>query len=200
MMGFERAIWFSKRPRRINWWPLDVFAESILFLLSLLQLWEWTPPIYQTPLLGTLKLDRRPGRLLDHLQYSLPVRQPTYRPILCEINFTYLLIHDSSGRSVYQVGLLKAFDLLKASAVGEFDKTKRRIILFLTDGDPTDDRDLIFKTIRDKNLELNNSVIIFTFGIDTHNPEILTDIANQNTTKYGYPRNVSVGDVTVKYM
>ena len=97
------------------------------------------------------------------------------------------------------MGLLKAFDLLKASAVGESDKTKRRIILFLTDGDPTDDRDLIFKTIRDKNLELNNSVIIFTFGIDTHNPEILTDIANQDTTKYGYPRNVSVGDVTVKY-
>ena len=97
------------------------------------------------------------------------------------------------------MGLLKAFDLLKASAVGESDKTKRRIILFLTDGDPTDDRDLIFKTIRDKNLELNNSVTIFTFGIDTHNPEILTDIANQDTTKYGYPRNVSVGDVTVKY-
>ena len=38
------------------------------------------PPIYQTPLLGTLKLDRRPGRLLDHLQYSLPRRQPTYPP------------------------------------------------------------------------------------------------------------------------
>ena len=94
----------------------------------------------------------------------------------------------------------KAFDLLKASAVGESDKTKRRIILFLTDGDPTDDRALIFKTIRDKNLELNNSVIIFTFGIDAHNPEILTDIANQNTAKYGHLRNVSVGDITVKYM
>ena len=75
-------------------------------------------------------------------------RQPSYRPILCVINFFYLLIYDSSGRSVYQVGLEKAFDLLKASAVGESDKTKRRIILFLTDGDPTDDRDLIFKTIR----------------------------------------------------
>ena len=96
--------------------------------------------------------------------------------------------------------MLKAFDLLKASAVGESDKTKRRIILFLTAGDPTDDRGLIFKTIRDRNLELNNSVIIFTFGIDTPNPEILIDIANQNTTNYGYPRNVSVGDKTVKYM
>ena len=127
-------------------------------------------------------------------------RQPSYRPILCVINFTYLLIYDYSGRSVYQVGLEKAFDLLKASAVGESDKTKRRIILFLTDGEPTDDRRLIFQTIGDKNLELNNSVIIFTFGIDTHNPEILTDIANQNTSKYGYPRNVSVGDITVKYM
>ena len=94
----------------------------------------------------------------------------------------------------------KAFDLLKASAVGESDKTKRRIILFLTAGDPTDNIGVIFKTIRDRNLELNNSVIIFTFGIDTPDPEILTDIAIQNTTKYGYPRNVSVGDITVKYM
>ena len=94
----------------------------------------------------------------------------------------------------------KAFDLLKASALGESDKTKRRIILFLTAGDPTGNRGLILKTIRDRNLELNNSVIIFTFGIDTPNPEILTDIAIQNTTKYGYPRNVSVGDITVKYM
>ena len=95
----------------------------------------------------------------------------------------------------------KAFDLLKASAVGESDKTKRiGIILFLKAGDPTDNRGLIFKTIRDRNLELNNSVIIFTFGIDTPDPEILTDIAIQNTTKYGYPRNVSVGDITVKYM
>ena len=94
----------------------------------------------------------------------------------------------------------KAFDLLKASALGESDKTKRRIILFLTAGDPTGNRGLILKTIRDRNLELNNSVIIFTFGIDTPNPEILTDIAILNTTKYGYPRNVSVGDITVKYM
>ena len=105
-----------------------------------------------------------------------------------------------TGRSVYRVGLQKAFDLLKASAVGETDKTRRRIILFLTAADPTDDRGLIFKTIRDRNLELNNSVIIFTFGIDAPNPEILIDIANQNTTKYGFLRNVSVGDITVKYM
>ena len=96
--------------------------------------------------------------------------------------------------------MLKALDLFKASAVGESDKTKRRIILFLTASDPTDDKGLIFKTIRDRNLELNNSVIIFTFGIDTPNPEILIDIANQNTTNYRYPRNVSVGDITVKYM
>ena len=142
--------------------------------------------------------------MTSHLSTLLSVgawnRQPRYRPILSVINFIYLLIYDSSDRSVYQVGFEKAFDLLKASALGESDKTKRRIILFLTDGDPTDDNHLIFQTIRDKNLELNNSVIIFTFGIDAGNPEILTDIANQNTTKHGSLRNVSVGDITVKYM
>ena len=52
--------------------------------------------------------------------------------------------------------MLKALDLFKASTVGESDKTKRRIILFLTAGDPTDDRGLIFKTIRDRNLELKS--------------------------------------------
>lgn len=72
------------------------------------------------------------------------------------------------------------------------------MILFLTDGEPSDDdRNLIFKTIRDRNLELNNSVTIFTFGIGAVNQEILTDIAIQNTTKYGFPRNISVGDITV---
>ena len=50
------------------------------------------------------------------------------------------------------------------------------------------------------NLELNNSVIILTFGfgsVDQNTKEILQDIAEQNTGKYGAPANTSVGDITV---
>ena len=135
------------------------------------------------------------------IKFIFGLSNPPVPPLKCLINyFLFIDLWLFTGGSVYRVGLQKAFDLFKASAVGESDKTKRRIILFLTASDPTDDKGLIFKTIRDRNLELNNSVIIFTFGIDTPNPEILTDIANQNTTRYGYPRNVSFGDITVKYM
>ena len=59
---------------------------------------------------------------------------------------------------------------------------------------------LIFQTIRDCNLQLNNSLIIFTYGIGTVNKEILVDIAIQNTTKYGFHPDKSLGDITVKYV
>ena len=106
-----------------------------------------------------------------------------------------------SGNSIYQKGFEKACALLKASASKEPIKNKKRVILFLTDGEPSDRNvSLIFKTIRDCNLELNNSVIIFTYGIGTVSKEILIDIAIQNTTKYGFPPDKSLGDITVKYI
>ena len=106
-----------------------------------------------------------------------------------------------SGNSIYQKGFEKACALLKASASEEPNKNKKRVILFLTDGEPSDRNvSLIFKTIRDCNLELNNSVIIFTYGIGTVDMEILIDIAIQNTTKYGFPPDKSLGDITVKYI
>ena len=112
------------------------------------------------------------------IKFIFGLSKPLVPPSKCLINyFLFIDLWLFTGGSVYRVGLQKAFDLSKASAVGESDKTKRRIILFLTASDPTDDKGLIFKTRRDRNLELNNSVIIFTFGIDTPNPEILTDIA-----------------------
>ena len=50
VLGFERAIWISWRPRRNNWWSgysailklssLDIFSKSLLLLLCFLQFWE----------------------------------------------------------------------------------------------------------------------------------------------------------------
>ena len=106
-----------------------------------------------------------------------------------------------TGQTQYRLGLAKAFSLLKGSASEESGKTKKRVILFLTDGKPSDrDKKQIFETIRDKNLELNNSVIILTYGFGNKediDQDILEDIAKQYTAKYGVPANTSVGDIAV---
>ncbi|XP_074609249.1 VWFA and cache domain-containing protein 1-like isoform X2 [Acropora palmata] len=103
-----------------------------------------------------------------------------------------------TGTSKYKIAFEKACELFKASISEKDSKTKKKVILFLTDGDPSDtNRSLIFKTIRDCNTELKNSIIIFTYGIgNAVNQEILKDIANLNTAKYGYPANRTVGDIT----
>jgi len=92
----------------------------------------------------------------------------------------------------------KAFSLLKGSVSEKPGEKKKRVILFLTDGAPSDEnKELIFHTIRDKNFELNNSVIILTYGFGSLvNQTILEDIAEQNTAKYGAPASTSVGDIT----
>ena len=104
------------------------------------------------------------------------------------------------GTSKYETAFEKACELLKATVSEKDGKTKKKVILFLTDGDPSDtNRSLIFKTIRDCNTELKNSIIIFTYGIgNAVNQEILKDIANLKTEKYGYPADRTVGAITVK--
>ena len=109
----------------------------------------------------------------------------------------YIYIFCSTGKTKFIPAFEKAFELLKGSVSKNSAKSRKRVILFLTDGDPSDSKEDLFKIIRDRNLELNNSVIIMTYGFDRAYQEILIDIANQNTTKYGVPANTSVGDIAV---
>ena len=105
------------------------------------------------------------------------------------------------GKTNYRMAFEKAFQLLKETASENANKQVRKVILFLTDGAPSDEKRAIFQTIRDRNLELNNSVVILTFGfggVDQETINILQDIALQNTAKYGAPSNASFGDVTVR--
>ena len=102
-----------------------------------------------------------------------------------------------TGQTKFIPAFEKAFELLRGSVSKDTAKTKKRVILFLTDGDPSDSKKSLFETIRNRNLELNNSVIILTYGFDNKYQEILIDIAYQNTTKYGVPANTSVGDIAV---
>ena len=112
----------------------------------------------------------------------------------CNCGIFYIL----TGQTQYRLGFEKAFSLLKGSVSQESGKNKKRVILFLTDGEPSDPkRKLIFETIRDRNFELNNSVIILTYGFGRADREILEDIATQNTAKYNVSANTSVGDITV---
>ena len=107
----------------------------------------------------------------------------------------------SLGETQYRLAFEKAFNLLKGTTSEDAGKPKRKVILFLTDGAPSDDKKAIFQTIRDRNLELNNSVVILTFGfggVDQETINILQDIALQNTAKYGVFSNASFGDITVK--
>ena len=112
--------------------------------------------------------------------------------MLCSFRF--------AGQTQYRLAFEKAFSLLKGSVSEESGDKKKRVILFLTDGAPSDARkELIFHTIRDKNFELNNSVIILTYGFgNAVNQTILEDIAKQNTAKYGASANTAVGDITVR--
>lgn len=111
--------------------------------------------------------------------------------------FVDALISCFTGQTRFTPAFEKAFELLKGSVSKNSGKSKKRVILFLTDGDPSDSKADLFGIIRDRNLELNNSVIILTYGFDRAYQEILIDIANQNTTKYGVPANTSVGDIAV---
>ena len=87
------------------------------------------------------------------------------------------------GGTSYGKAFTQAFDLLKSSSL-QNNPTRKKVILFLTDGKPNDDKSSIMKIIKDENAQLNNKVIIMTYGMLV-NAQILLDIANQDGTSYG---------------
>lgn len=70
------------------------------------------------------------------------------------------------------------------------------MIIFLTDGKPNDGPGSIMQIIKNKNAELNNTVIIMTFGmqVDEKTKQILQDIAKQDGNAYGVSKTP---DITV---
>jgi len=107
------------------------------------------------------------------------------------IIFFFCFFH--AGVTVYNKALTRAFDLFKGTSA-ESSSSRKKVILFLTDGEPTD-RPLksIIQTIRTKNAELNNEVVIMTYGMLQYFP-ILRDIAHQSG--HGFTR---APDVTVSF-
>ena len=74
------------------------------------------------------------------------------------------------------------------------------MIIFLTDGEPNDAASDIMQTIKTKNAELNNAVVIMTYGM-LKNLQILQDIAKQDGSNYGVTKapDVTVSTVTAMH-
>ena len=71
------------------------------------------------------------------------------------------------------------------------------MIIFLTDGKPNDAASDIMQTIKTKNAELNNAVVIMTYGM-LKDLQILRDIARQDESNYGVSKapDVTVSTIT----
>ena len=71
------------------------------------------------------------------------------------------------------------------------------MIIFLTDGQPNDAASAIIQTIKTKNAELNNAVVIMTYGM-LMDLQILRDIAKQDGSNYGVSKapDVTVSTIT----
>lgn len=84
------------------------------------------------------------------------------------------------GGTYYGRAFTKAFDLLYASKPQNRSSTKQ-VILFLTDGYPSDSSGTFMAAIKDGNAKLDNKVIIITFGLGSNVPDsTLRNIANQD--------------------
>ncbi|XP_070564127.1 VWFA and cache domain-containing protein 1-like [Ptychodera flava] len=107
------------------------------------------------------------------------------------------------GGTHYDKAFNAAFDLLEASKPLAGDIKRDQVILFLTDGEPTDKavsdherKKQIMTTIQQRNLVMSNKVIIMTYGLgDDVGLDFLQDIADQDGSKYGVPRDESAGPI-----
>ncbi|XP_068693104.1 VWFA and cache domain-containing protein 1-like [Montipora foliosa] len=90
------------------------------------------------------------------------------------------------GGTDYSKAFTLAFDLLKGSSPGK-GPSRKKVILFLTDGEPNDAAGDIMQTIKTKNAELNNAVVIMTYGV-LADLQILKDIAQQDGSNYSIPK------------
>ena len=77
----------------------------------------------------------------------------------------------NTGSTQYSKAFCSAFNLLKSTSTGR-EPSRTKVMIFLTDGEPTDEPTEIMQTIQTKNAELNNKVVIMTYGMeqDLSNP------------------------------
>ena len=101
-------------------------------------------------------------------------------------NFFFLFL----GGTDYSKAFIKAFDLFKGTS-DISGSSRKKVIIFLTDGRPNDNEKTILQTIKTKNAQLNNEVVIMTYGMLTNLP-ILRYIAAQEGLGVRKPSDVTV--------
>ena len=94
------------------------------------------------------------------------------------------------GGTDYSKAFIKAFDLFKGTS-DISGSSRKKVIIFLTDGRPNDNEKTILQTIKTKNAQLNNEVVIMTYGMLTNLP-ILRYIAEQEGLGVRKPSDVTV--------
>lgn len=95
-----------------------------------------------------------------------------------------------AGNSNYGNAFNKAFNLLKMSSVKD-TVARKKVILFLTAGPPTDTKSSIMQVIKTKNAELHNEVIIMTYSVRI-SQSLLRRIADQDGSRYGVSKAANV--------
>ena len=102
------------------------------------------------------------------------------------LNFFFLFV----GGTDYSKAFIKAFDLFNGTS-GISGSSTKKVIIFLTDGRPNDNEKTILQIIKTKNAELNNEVVIMTYGMLANLP-ILRYIAEQEGLGVTKPSDVTV--------
>ena len=96
---------------------------------------------------------------------------------------------------MYSYALKSAFQMLRNSKPDE-QTERKQVVLFLTDGQPTDPKESVMREIVESNAMLGNQAIFMAYGIGDGNFEFLENMAKQEG--YGYKWNATAGKVTVR--
>ncbi|XP_077996294.1 VWFA and cache domain-containing protein 1-like [Glandiceps talaboti] len=101
-----------------------------------------------------------------------------------------------SGDTQYGKALREAFSLLRSSYTEE-DQQREQVILFLSDGEPTDSKRDIMREVKSSNEQMENKVVILTIAFGTNSGiSFLADLAKQDFEKYNIElANNTIGDI-----
>ncbi|KAK3087851.1 hypothetical protein FSP39_011482 [Pinctada imbricata] len=92
----------------------------------------------------------------------------------------------ASGNTNYEKALRAAFTFFNQSTPSLRGESRDKVILFLTDGNPTEGKDPM-EVIKELNEPLNNNVVIHTFGLSTSvREDLLTNMSRQTLNDRAY--------------
>ena len=107
----------------------------------------------------------------------------------------FIYIFPILGETFYAQALQKAFALLKTNSTDVNDNLRKKVILFLTDGKPTDTINITAVLQQEKRslkLATSKDVVIFAYGIGSHDFSLLRKLAEE-TEAEGTKVRIDIG-------